>query len=151
MIAGPAFGAPTDDTVRAAIQFAYDKEAEAASLKYVNGMLSVRTRDFQAFSYGNQMDLRDERAQLMGLMSSAMSASESTRILGLHRVDANHASCRIHQEITVVSLERVTGTPMAVTVETESQDEWLNTPRGWRETECHMSRQIITRRPTSIH
>jgi hypothetical protein len=144
VVIGPALAAPNDDA-RAAIEAVYAKMATAARWKYVDGMMSGRAPDFTATApNGQTVNLDNERATLARLMTAAITVKETTSVVDLSRVDADHAVCRVHDVMTLVLDKADNDHPLAtqtLTVDTTSEDHWVKTASGWLLSSSHVLTQ----------
>lgn len=128
-------------TARKAIQASYDKTCEAAGLKFIDGVWSVRTRDFKAFDpAGNSVNLDFERDRYQRLLAPALSVKKTAKILSFEQLDDSNVSCSV-QEVYVVEYT-APGKPVKVVWESRSQDRWLKTKRGWRISESRVTHQV---------
>lgn len=121
------------EDARQAIQAAYDKTCEAAALKYVDGIRSIRTPRFEAYNPdGKLVDLVWERNRYNRLLSTSLSVTKSAKILSFNQVDANHVTCKVREVYTLKRLNPLTGKQVPVVFESISDDEWVETKRGWK-------------------
>ncbi len=118
---------------RQAVQAAYDKTCEAASLKFIDGIRSIRTPRFEAYNPdGKLVDLVWERNRYDRLLSTSLSVSKSAKILSFTQLDSNHATCKVREVYTMKRLNPLTGKQVPVVFESISDDEWVLTKRGWK-------------------
>lgn len=118
---------------RQAIQAAYDKTCEAAALKFVDGIRSIRTPRFEAYNPdGKLVDLVWERNRYARLLATSLSVTKSAKILSFNRVDETHVTCKVREVYTLKRLNPLTGKQVPVIFESISDDEWVATKRGWK-------------------
>ncbi len=118
---------------RQAIQAAYDKTCEAAALKFVDGIRSIRTARFEAYNPdGKLVDLVWERNRYDRLLSTALSVKKTVKILSFRQEDADHVTCRVQEIYTMKRINPISNNPIQVLFESISDDEWVATSRGWR-------------------
>lgn len=121
------------EEARQAIQSAYDKTCEAAALKFVDGIRSIRTPRFEAYNPdGKLVDLVWERNRYDRLLATSLSVTKSAKVISFHQIDDTHATCRVREVYTLKRLNPVTGKHVPVVFESISDDEWVSTDRGWR-------------------
>ena len=145
-LAGPAWGGPSP-TPREAIETAYNRAAEAASLKFLHGMVGGRAPGFQGYGVdGKRVDSRAERAGLERLILPALSVKETSRILSFQQIDANHVTCQVQDVLEITRVDRAKKTPMLLIVDTTSKDEWIRTAKGWKQISNRVARQSFDTR-----
>jgi hypothetical protein len=132
---------------RSDIESQYAKACQAARLKFADGLLSIRTPDYQSFAANGQaMDLRGERSRYLNLFATALQVQETIDIKAFHQFDARHARCQTHDVLQVVYLGE-DHTPVLWTVEGVAQDDWLKTSAGWRQKATHLNDQKYFTQP----
>ncbi|HEY4002598.1 MAG TPA: hypothetical protein VGO93_27240 [Candidatus Xenobia bacterium] len=131
-------------TSRQAIERAYATQAEAASLRFVPGMLSIRTPDFQAFDPdGHAVDLAGERQQYQRLLEQAVQVTDAVHVLAFRPMGAERAFCQAQETLDLVQLTDCT--PVLQRFTALSVDEWVLTPRGWKLRRSRVLNQTLTK------
>ena len=136
-------GAPSaSEDPQKAIQAAYDKAAEAARWKFIEGVFSIRTADFKAYdSKGRLINLGAEAQRLNQLFQRSLSVSERTAIVRFTLIDAGHASCNVN-DVIEFEIPRDGASSAKLSLETTSDDVWVKTPQGWFQEMTRIARQI---------
>jgi hypothetical protein len=138
-----AQSASAEAGARAAIEAEYHRVCEAASLKFIDGILLCRSPLFKELStIGQPQDLVQERKNMQQLFSAALTVDETIQVLSFSQKDAHHASCRVQDVLDVLSLDPETREPVRVIVASTAQDDWVGDGSGWQE-QC---RRIIDQR-----
>lgn len=138
LCSAPGRGSPE---ARAAIEAAYQKTCEAANLRFIDGIVSLRHDDFEAFAPdGKSLDLFGERDRYTRLFDSALSISKTYRILSFQMTAPGQAKCEVHEIYEIVKLDAA-GRERPFFFESLSKDHWLETPRGWRIKATYVTRQ----------
>lgn len=128
---------------RQAIQAAYEKTCEAAALKFVDGIRSIRAPKFEAFNPdGKMVDLVWERNRYDRLLSTALSVKKTVKMLSFQQVDDSRALCRVQEIYTMSRMNPITGKPIPVLFESISDDEWVLTRRGWKLQRSRVKQQV---------
>ncbi len=131
-----------------AIQAAYQKACTAAALKYMDGIFSVRTANFVAFTMdGHKVNLQKDRAAIEKIILNALNVKQSSNIQEFKLLDSRHAQCRTRDYLEVRTVDTVEKHVVDFSVETVSKDEWILTKRGWRQTSSRVLEQIFHTRP----
>ena len=66
-----------EENAHKSVRAAYERAIQAAELKYIDGILSVRAKNFQAFGVnGRAVDFKRERVSLERLLGPALSIRE---------------------------------------------------------------------------
>lgn len=128
---------------RQAIEAAYDKTCEAAALKFVDGIRSVRAPRFEAYNPdGKLVDLVWERNRYDRLLQTALSVKKTVKILSFQQADDTHATCRVQEIYSMSRMDPITARPIPVLFESISDDEWVLTRRGWRLQRSRVRQQV---------
>ena len=134
---------------RKAIEAAYQKAAEAARLKFIDGIFSVRAPIFSGYgANGQRVDPAKERALLEQLLIPALSIKETTRIVSFRQDSGASATCKVQDVLEIVTHNPTSRQPILMVLKTDSTDEWALTSKGWRQTTNRVHKQSLDSRQT---
>lgn len=140
VMAGPA-GA---DDARSAIEAAYSKSYKAASLRHLEGILSVRARDFVAYDLeGKPIEPRKELAMLYTMVSSALKLEESGEILEFKQLSPKKVECKVLDRLLFTGRESKTGKARTLLFTTRSSDVWVLGEQGWKQSSSRVLEQDV--------
>lgn len=125
------------------IKLVFDREAVAAELKFVDGMLSHRTRDYELYDpKGKLVDLSLEKMRFGGMFESALRVQLDTKILKCVAVSADSADCYVEQSLNTEYLTQANRLYVS-TLRTVSRELWVNTGTSWRVRRCQVFSQTL--------
>ncbi|MHB2021235.1 MAG: hypothetical protein ACYCW6_30245 [Candidatus Xenobia bacterium] len=128
-----------------AIQMLYDKACEAVAMKFVDGVQAIRAPGYAAYGPGgHRLDGGDDWSTYQKVLAPAIQVKETVEILGFHQSDANHATCRVHDELEVVTAPRPR-VKSTLLVDTDSVDDWVLTSAGWRVASSRIRQRKVRR------
>lgn len=123
----------TPESDRRAILKTYDIAIQAAKLKYLDGVLSIRLGKYQIFnSKGVSLSLDAERGQVANLFLEANRVRLSIPVESFRSLDANTVICKVRHKFEVESLNKSSAGMRTTIYETRVWDEWRRTSAGWR-------------------
>jgi len=124
---GLAFADP-----RAEIERAYLRSNKAMALKFVDGVQSLRGRNFILEDPENvKVTEGIERSRLEMVLMRALKVSETSKIKQFNG-NAYSARCLVHYTTQFTMVDEVKKTPYELTLETDCQDEWVKQDDGWK-------------------
>jgi hypothetical protein len=141
-------------SAREAIQAEYDKVAQAADLKYVDGMEGCRANGFVAFDpHGVGFNLVSADRELRQAFANAVSVKDNLQVMTFKQIAPTKARCRVHDVVSVTTPAQQGDGLLQVVFDSTSDDDW-SMQDGWQETACHfisqsMRRQFIAPAPAS--
>ncbi|MHB2016717.1 MAG: hypothetical protein ACYCW6_07195 [Candidatus Xenobia bacterium] len=145
----PLYATPADDAQQA-IRAAYDRCQEAAELRFVEGMLSDRTPDFQAQDpRGKPLNLRFERRRLRSMLNRALTVHDSTHIDNFSCSDGKHAMCHIRDDFELL-MPAPDNSFLHYTIHSVCEDNWLLTSEGWRLRKTRIVQQTVEKKPATL-
>jgi hypothetical protein len=148
VLAAGAWASPSEG--RSAIEKEYAREADAASLHFARGMLSIRSADCQVFTpTGQRMNPDGDADRLRLLFRNALAVQEKVTIRSFHPTGPQAATCLIDDRIEVTKM--TARGPRTMAVQSQSQDDWAETPLGWRQKAVHVLRQHVEILSTGQH
>ncbi len=130
---------------RQSIQQVYNLLDEAASEKFLDGMLSHRTEDFQALdTHGTSIPLRVEAERMQSLLQRTLTVSESTTVLNVSAKSPTTVVAHVHDMLHAVLPGQGQDT-MPVVVDTMSDDTWVQRGGQWLLRSSRVLSQKLTR------
>jgi hypothetical protein len=137
--------AQTNDA-RAKIEYGYLRATKAVSLKFFDGIISVRTPDYELLDpEGSPVSLAVERIRMEGMMNPAISVSERYTIESYEQPSASRARCKVQYITTVITPEPGSRRPLTMVMVTRCLDDWLLTEKGWKLARTHVTSQTMQR------
>lgn len=135
---------------QAAVQAAYDRAALGASLKYVYGMLSHRSSDFELFDReGKKIDLTLERDRFKLLLGPATRVQLSSKILSF-QAKPGQATCRVQQILSIEAADPDSKSLVTTHYRSDLQDLWMQEKGRWRLRACSVVDQSLERQPGAL-
>lgn len=124
-----------DEVAHKAIRAEYERASKAAALKYVDGIFSVRARNYQAFGVnGKVVDPKRERTSLERLVEPAISVTEKSEVVTFKDKDATHITCQVHDVMRIVMPAPQPRPPSELVIDTQCTDEWQKIGNTWKQT-----------------
>lgn len=118
--------------IHPSIRKAYQRSSRAMSLKFVDGVHSIRDRNFELRDPdGTLVPLTVERARLEQLLLPALSVDESHRVLSSSS-SADRVDCRVRFTTRVRLLDTLKRKPFDLKMDTECQDLWVLRGQEWK-------------------
>ena len=143
-------GFADSSSVRSKIQQAYAKSTKAASLKFLDGMLAVRSPDFKAYDKsGKVIDRTEELAAFQSLLGQALTVTETVEILSFELTGENTAECRIQDVFRWTAVEGKERAEVTFTLRTKSEDGWKLTGDGWKQSTTRVLEQTVEKKDVS--
>lgn len=131
---------------RAKIEYGYLRATKAVSLKFFDGMISIRTPDYELLDpEGSRVSLAVERVRMEGLMSPAISITERYAIQAFEQQSPSRAKCGVQYITTVITPEPGSRRPLTMVMVTRCLDDWRLTPKGWKLARSHVTSQTMQR------
>jgi len=116
---------------RSQIQQAYARSSKAMGLKFVDGVLSIRSPQFRLIDPdGKLRDSQIERSRLEQLLMPAIRVEESSQIIQF-RQQGPKAHCRVHYLTVLQRLDPTSNRPVTLKVETDCEDDWAQAGSDW--------------------
>ena len=148
LLGGPSLATTPD--ARTLIQAAYDKSAQAASLRFLTGALSIRAAGFVATGLsGERLDQREQKAALERLFAMSLNIDESIKLLSFTQKSPTQAECTLTDTLSFTLLDPKTRKENILHLESNSRDEWISTRRGWRLASSSLLQQKSTSNPVT--
>lgn len=117
---------------RAEIERAYLRSNKAMALKFVDGVQSLRGRNFILEDPENvKVTEGIERSRLEMVLVRALKVSETSKI-SQFTGNAYSARCLVHYTTQFTMVDEVKKKPYELTLETDCQDEWVKQDDGWK-------------------
>lgn len=118
---------------RSEVQKSYDKMSRAVKLKYVDGILAVRTADYERRGLSGEI-IQDatERTLLQAMFSRALTLRQDVKIVDFRPVGPSKFSCKVQIHTEMVMPATIPKPPQTVEVDSLCQDVWVQTRNGWR-------------------
>ena len=131
-----------EENAHKSVRAAYERAIQAAELKYIDGILSVRAKNFQAFGVnGRAVDSKRERVSLERLLGPALSIREKSDIVSFKEKDPTHVVCQVHDVIRVVMPAPQPRPPAELVIDTQCTDEWQKIGNTWKQISNRIQRQ----------
>jgi hypothetical protein len=125
---------------RREIESAYQRLSRAWNLKYVDGIMSVRTPQFRLIDTEGSLISEDvERQRLESLFGSSLSVSDQVKILDFRPEGSGTVVCRVSY---LARSRRMTKDPKQLvlwTFEQNSQDSWKYLDGKWKMYQCRVT------------
>lgn len=146
VVAALAQGVLAQSGAEGKIKQAYYKATKGAELKFLDGQLSMRHKDFRLTDQdGHAVDLRMERIRLGKLYAMALEVKETASVRSLQIVGGTRARCKVQYHTEFFVVENPTAKPALLTMDSECEDEWTLTPKGWKQSSSHITQQRLKR------
>ena len=141
-------GASPESEVKDAIEAAYEKASLAASLHFVDGMLSYRAPGYQVFRIDpllgsrREIDLSLERERFRQLFDNALKVQLVSLVGKVTRDNETTAHCSVQHEFLIKRINTVSRRLFTVHFKSSSDDVWVfSRARGWRLSESLVREQ----------
>jgi len=116
---------------RSEIERAYLRSSKAMGLKYLDGVFSIRTQDYQVSDPDGVVIAGPvERGRLERLLMPALKVRESAKILSF-RQQGSTAYCRTQFATSFVLLDTVKNKPVTLELDSLLEDEWVLQGKSW--------------------
>ena len=116
---------------RKPIQQAYERSSKAMTLKFIDGVLSIRSPHFRLIDPdGVERDQRYERGLLEQLLVPSLRVQEESKITGFSQ-QGRKAHCLVHYRTCLVRLDPTTRQEMTLRIETDCDDDWVQIGPDW--------------------
>ena len=123
----PCWAGPREE-----IAHAYLRSNKAMALKFVDGVHSLRGRNFILEDPENvKVSEAIERSRLEMLLVRALKVGETSKIVQFSG-NAYSARCLVHYTTNLTMVDEVKKTPYMLTIETDCQDDWVKQDDGWK-------------------
>lgn len=135
---------------RVQIQGLYHKACEAAGLKFLLGMVSFRSPDFQMFAAdGREVNVLRRAAFYRRLFARALSVHETAKVTSFSRLKGGSRLCQVVRElVAVLPAPRKKGKGLVrLVITTTSKDTWTSTPLGWMQVRSRILKRVWKRHP----
>lgn len=114
------------------IEQAYQRSSRAMALKFVDGVHSIRDRNFELLDPdGTPVPLPVERARLEQLLLPALRIEESHRVVQSDS-SPSQVDCRVRFTTRVRLLDTAKRKPFELKMDTECQDRWVLRGQEWK-------------------
>ncbi len=114
------------------IEQAYQRSSRAMALKFVDGVHSIRDRNFELRDPdGTLVPLPVERARLEQLLLPALRIEESHRVVQ-STATASQVDCRVRFTTRIRLLDPAKKKPFDLKMDTECQDRWVLRGSQWK-------------------
>jgi hypothetical protein len=135
-----------DNGPEAKVKQAYEATCLAASRMFVDGILSVRAMDFEAFdAKGHRVDGPFERTRYRNLFERALSVKKKAIVSNFKLLNPKSAQCEVH-EIDVFEIEEPrVKEPSTWTLDSRSKDSWALVDGKWKLKQSHILDQTFKR------
>ena len=132
--------------VRAEIAKEYLRSTEATSLKYLDGVYSIRAPKFQLFNAENlDLDLRVERTRWEAVIQPAVQVKEKVDIKSLQQLSPDRVQCDVTYLTKLVVVNQLTGNEDEQILTTGCRDLWVLLKGRWRLLSTHVTQQEFNR------
>lgn len=129
----------------AAIEQAYGRSGKAMALKFIDGVHSIRDRQFELFdSDGLRVPMAVERAQLQNFLRMALKVEESHQTVDWTPTGLG-GRCKVHYKTRATFLDRLTKKRYQWALETDCLDEWVLRGQKWKLLRSRILRQETVR------
>lgn len=124
-----------------AILAQYEKARVAARLRFLPGIFSIRSPDFQAFTRrGERVDLSAEKSRYLALFVDAVRV-RLTHQCNNFRSEPAGVRCQAEHTLYVERFDPARKELFTLRARMLSEDHWVETRVGWRMRNCIIQRQ----------
>lgn len=117
---------------RADIERAYMRSNKAMALKFVDGVQSLRGRNFLLQDPENvKVSEPIERSRLEMVLARALKVEETSKILKFSG-NAYSARCLVHYTTRFKMVDEIKKKPYDLTLDTDCEDNWVKQEDGWK-------------------
>ncbi len=120
--------------VKPALQKLYSAGDAASERRDIDGMLAYYAPSFVfTDTHGRKADLATFKASLAQVIQAAQSVTSKT-VVQTVAAGGKTAVAGVEQDTKIILLNQQTGQPITLGVHAVTQDRWIKTAAGWRET-----------------
>ena len=117
---------------RADIEHAYLRSNKAMALKFVDGVQSLRGRNFVLEDPENvKVSEAIERSRLEMILTRCLKVEETSRIVKFSG-NAYSAHCLVHYVTQFTMVDEAQKKPYQLTLTTDCEDDWVKQDDGWK-------------------
>ena len=136
----PAWAGPREDIAKA-----YQRSSKAMSLKFVDGVHSLRAREFK-LSDPDSVNVSEqiERVRLEQVLSRALKVEETSNIVSFSS-SGSTARCRAHFVTRLTMVDELSRKQYQLILDTDCEDDWVLQSDGWKVKNSRVLRQEAKR------
>jgi len=136
----PAWAGPREDITKA-----YQRSSKAMSLKFVDGVHSLRARAFK-LSDQDSVNISEpiERVRLEQLLARALKVEETSNIVKFTS-SGSTARCQTHFLTRLTMVDELSRKQYQLILDTDCEDDWVLQSDGWKVKNSRVLRQEAKR------